>query len=198
MQMMKEKATKLSLTVETNSAAETEALGRSLGSLFTKNLVLALTGELGAGKTTLTRGIAAGLGLGNRVTSPTFTLINEYRDAQSSRQLFHMDTYRLGDNVAQAQDEAEMIGLHDLLDEIEKNTDEGLTVLVVEWAERIAALLPDDHLEIRLAYGDEPAPAQPDSTAAERRRISFFAHGPQSAAVVAALSTPQFSNARSS
>jgi tRNA threonylcarbamoyladenosine biosynthesis protein TsaE len=193
---MNDRATRPSLTVETKSAAETEALGQSLGSLLVHNLVLGLKGELGAGKTTLIRGIAAGLGLHSRVTSPTFTLINQYEDAQKSRRLFHMDTYRLGHDPAQVQAEAEMVGLSDLLDEIGDEGDEGVTLLVIEWAERIAALLPDDYLEIRLAYVNEAASPQTESPRTEQRRISFFAHGPRSAAIVNALSMPQLFYAR--
>lgn len=143
----------------TRTLAETQALGRALGALLRAAaadhqhegagaLVVALYGDLGAGKTALTQGIAAGMGIDMQVTSPTFTLINEYETADGIR-LFHVDGYRLGDAATDAGLEAAAMGLDELLAE------DG--VVVIEWAERIASLLPADHVDIYLSYGEEQA-----------------------------------------
>lgn len=123
-------------------AAETQALGRALAAALKPPLVIALHGDLGAGKTTFVQGLAAGLGVRSRVSSPTFILVNEHRGAGGTR-LVHVDAYRLG---AAAHAEAEDIGLAELLE------DEN-AVVAVEWADRVAELLPPDHLLVELNYG---------------------------------------------
>jgi tRNA threonylcarbamoyladenosine biosynthesis protein TsaE len=105
--------------------------------------VVALIGELGAGKTCLTQGIAVGLGVERAVTSPTFIMVNEYPTATAAR-LCHVDCYRLADDGTR---EALGIGLGDLL--------HGESICVVEWADRIELLLPPDHLRVTLAYVGE-------------------------------------------
>jgi tRNA threonylcarbamoyl adenosine modification protein YjeE len=174
-----------SLIVKTESTEETEALGRSLGQALTTNLVMALKGELGAGKTTLTRGIAVGLGIEARVTSPTFTLINEYAGEDTPNRLIHMDTYRLGADLLTA--EVEMLGLFELLDELDVERTQGYMVMVIEWADRLASLLPEDHLEVRLDYEESAVP----NTEIDRRIITLIAHGAHSAALIAAFSAVQ-------
>ena len=77
----------------TNSEEETEALGARLAAVLTPGTVVAFTGDLGAGKTAFTRGLARGLGVTDRVTSPTFTIVNEYEGGRLP--LFHFDMYRL-------------------------------------------------------------------------------------------------------
>ena len=149
-----------------------EALGRALGAQIRHNLVIALKGTLGAGKTTLTRGLAAGLGINARVTSPTFTLIHEYTGPSSPNRLYHMDTYRLGDDVETVLAGAETLGLDEILDEVAEDRTDGVTVLVIEWADRLTPLLPEDHLEIQLEADDEEA---------EQRTIRLVAHGAHSA-----------------
>lgn len=99
-------------------------------------VVIALSGDLGAGKTQVAQGIAAGLGVTVPVTSPTFTLINEY-DLPDGSTLFHVDCYRLDDAVG----EAIMLGLEELFEQ---------GIVVIEWADRIAPLLPDDCIDIEL------------------------------------------------
>ncbi|MEZ4708501.1 MAG: tRNA (adenosine(37)-N6)-threonylcarbamoyltransferase complex ATPase subunit type 1 TsaE [Caldilineaceae bacterium] len=142
----------IELTSETSS--QTIEIGRQLGQLLLKQLqqsafaddgafVIALSGELGAGKTTLTQGIAAGMGVQGPVTSPTFTLVNEYPLAQGV--LIHMDSYRLGESNDGAALEAAAFGIDELLD-----TDHA--VLIIEWAERLRDLLPVDTLLITLCY----------------------------------------------
>ena len=120
----------------THSASETRYLGESIGALLQAPVVLALHGDLGAGKTTLIQGIAAGLGLRQRVTSPTFTLVNEYPLPKDWR-LFHIDSYRLDAG------EAETIGLDEILDDEQ-------AIIIIEWAERVANLLPSERVDIQL------------------------------------------------
>jgi tRNA threonylcarbamoyladenosine biosynthesis protein TsaE len=110
----------------TKSAADTVELGRQIGAFLSPNEVIALTGNLGAGKTTLIQGIAQGLGVQDHVTSPTFIIINEY---QGRLPFYHVDLYRL-DNVGQIED----LG-------IEEYFAKG-GVCVIEWAEKLAGLLP--------------------------------------------------------
>lgn len=130
-----------SLTVRTFSPAETEDLGRALGRLLRPGDVVALTGELGAGKTVLTRGIAEGAGAGGYIASPTFTLIREYHGPVT---VYHVDFYRL-DVPSEMAD----LGLEDILD--------GGGIVVIEWAEKALALLPPEYLwiEIRFTEDDE-------------------------------------------
>ena len=109
-------------TFISHSPAETESLGEAWGRVAQRGWVFALSGELGAGKTQLVKGLARGLGLTARVHSPTFTLINEYRGGRLP--LFHLDLYRL-ETPAQIL----AAGLEEFL------TPDG--VAVIEWAERI-------------------------------------------------------------
>ncbi len=151
--------------METTSAAETGELGQSLAQPLRGGDVIALSGELGSGKTTFTQGLARGLGIGAAVTSPTFVLITRYR-APDGRVLQHADCYRLADAPLEMWD----VGLTDLY--------EGDDIVVIEWADRIPGLLPDDYLEIAFAYVDE-----------NRRRLHVVAHGERSAGLLAALDT---------
>ena len=107
----------------TNSPEETEALGRALGAVLQPGAVLAFTGDLGAGKTAFTRGLAKGLGATDRVTSPTYTIVNEY--LSGAMPLFHFDMYRL-----ESADELFDIGWEDYL------LRGG--VCAVEWSENVA------------------------------------------------------------
>jgi tRNA threonylcarbamoyladenosine biosynthesis protein TsaE len=122
--------------LRTRSAAETEALGRALGAQLRPGDVVALTGELGAGKTVLARGIAAGAEAGGHVASPTFTLVREYRGRIP---VFHADLYRL-----EAPDQLGDLGLEELLD--------GEGIVVIEWAEKARALLPAEYLEVEIRF----------------------------------------------
>jgi tRNA threonylcarbamoyladenosine biosynthesis protein TsaE len=126
--------------VVTHNAQETVEFGRGLARELQAGDLIALTGELGAGKTCLVKGIALGLETGQEVTSPTFTLIHEYRGGRLP--LYHIDLYRLG-----STEEAIAIGIEDYL------RTEGVTV--VEWAERIEPLLPPHTRRIRLEPTDE-------------------------------------------
>jgi tRNA threonylcarbamoyladenosine biosynthesis protein TsaE len=122
-----------------HSEAQTCRLGARLGELLRGSEVIALQGALGSGKTRWVQGLAQGLQVHEPVTSPTFTLINEYHGRLT---LYHIDMYRIT-QLAEALD----LGLDDYL--------YGEGVCVIEWAERIAAALPRDHLWITLYHLDE-------------------------------------------
>jgi tRNA threonylcarbamoyladenosine biosynthesis protein TsaE len=128
-------------TVVTRSAEETEAAGEQLGRTLGPGDVVALTGELGAGKTCFIQGLARGLGVATRPTSPTFVLINEYRGRLP---VHHVDAYRTR-SLAELED----LGLSELFD--------GEGVTVVEWADRLEPLLPPRTIRVHLdGVGDEP------------------------------------------
>ena len=121
-----------------NSTADTEALGERLAKRLRPGDVVAFTGTLGMGKTALTRGLARGLGCRGRVTSPTFTIVNEY-DGETP--LYHFDMYRLS-----SSDELYDIGWDDYLARG--------GVCAVEWSERVADALPEDAVRVDIARGD--------------------------------------------
>lgn len=123
-----------------DSTAATEALGARLATALAPGCVLYLRGELGAGKTTLARGLLHALGHRGIVKSPTYTLVEPYQVADW--RLFHWDLYRLAD-----PEELEFLGLRDQLD--------GEAVLLIEWPERGQGELPAADLEIMLAYAGE-------------------------------------------
>ncbi len=156
---------------------QTQSLGRRLGESAAAGQVIALQGDLGAGKTTLTQGIAVGSGITARVTSPTFILINEYDAGSRGLRLIHIDTYRLGEDAAAAQTEAATFGLDEILATADDADATGHgAVVVVEWAERVAPLLPPDHLYIALTAADD----DPDV-----RHAFLRAFGPQSVTLLA-------------
>lgn len=168
------------LDICTYHARETETVGQLLGESITQNLLIALRGDLGAGKTTFTKGIARGLGVEEPITSPTFTFVNEYtgggKDGRT-RRLFHVDVYRLSEGPL-AVAEAETIGLDDLLDELEQPVQDAITICVVEWAERLAGILPPDRLEVHLRL---------DSARSDARRLHLQGTGPFAESVLAKL-----------
>ena len=120
----------------TNSPEETEALGASMGARLKAGTVVAFTGDLGAGKTAFVRGLARGLGIADRVTSPTFTIVNEYLGGRLP--LFHFDMYRLPDSDALFD-----IGWEDYLSRG--------GVCAVEWSENVMDALPEDTVWVRIA-----------------------------------------------
>lgn len=121
---------------------QTHRLGIRLGELLEKGDMICLSGDLGSGKTALARGIARGWGTTHRVTSPTFTLVNEYPRLGDNCVLFHIDCYRLSSPA-----DIVTAGLEDILD------DGG--AIMIEWPERILDLLPDDRLWVSLRYMTE-------------------------------------------
>ena len=120
----------------TRSEAETEALGARLAAVLSPGAVVAYQGGLGMGKTAFTRGLAAGLGYTGRVTSPTFTIVNEYEGGRLP--LFHFDMYRLADSDALFD-----IGWEDYLDRS--------GVCAVEWSEQVADAMPDDTVYVTIS-----------------------------------------------
>ena len=124
------------LPAETASAAETVALGRRLAARLAPGDVVALDGDLGAGKTHLAKGVAAAWGVDpDAVTSPTFMIVQEHADGA----LLHLDLYRI-----ESDDEAARLGLAEILD--------GDAVALVEWPARAAALLPPRTVWLRLTH----------------------------------------------
>ena len=123
----------------TNSEEETEALGARLAAVLTPGTVVAFTGDLGAGKTAFTRGLARGLGVTDRVTSPTFTIVNEYEGGRLP--LFHFDMYRLG-----SSEELFGIGWEDYLARG--------GVCAVEWSENVEDALEEDAVRVDIRRGD--------------------------------------------
>ncbi len=148
-------------TVALPSRIATEAFGRIIGRSLSGGETLALSGELGAGKTALVRGIAAGLGTpSNQVTSPTFVLIHEY---EGRLPLIHVDLYRLR-SVA----EAEGIGLQEYF--------QGNIVTAIEWADKFPDILPIDRLDLSLEHKTPTA-----------RTARMIAHGPRANTLLAIL-----------
>lgn len=153
------------LTYLSRSPAQTEQIGVRLGALLQAGDVLCLVGDLGAGKTAFTRGVAAGWGSTTPATSPTFVLIHEHKRAADTVRLQHIDAYRL-----ERLEDAILLGLEDIF--------AGENVVIIEWADRIASLLPEDRLWIEFAHSPEDDQA---------RQLTLSAHGQRSAALLAAL-----------
>lgn len=140
------------LRLRTSGPDQTRALGAAIASLLQPGDVVALSGELGAGKTCFVQGAAAGLGITDRVTSPTFVLVRVYDEGRLP--IVHCDVYRL-DHL---QD------VYDLGDEVLAPD----VVTFVEWADAVAALLPDDRLEVDVLLADDVGPLGPPDDHADR------------------------------
>ena len=128
-------------TFQTHCPKETQTIGQNIGETLKNGDVVALIGDLGAGKTCLTQGIARGIGIASHevVNSPSYTLINEYA---GKIPIYHIDLYRLqhhGDIVD--------LGLEEYL--------EGHGICVIEWADRMAELLPAHHIQITMTWTGE-------------------------------------------
>src|SRR3982751_114388 len=142
-----------SVQFETGSDEETRAVGRQLALMLPTRGVVSLVGNLGAGKTTLTKGIVEGRGAAREedVSSPTFTLIHEYGDPPA---VYHIDLYRLD-----YEREAARLGLEELF--------EMPALVLIEWGEKFPRLLPPDRMEIRIAQRGE-----------DRRTIDVYESAP--------------------
>lgn len=140
------------IELDAATANDTRAIGAVLAGMLEPADAVALTGELGAGKTTLVQGVARGLGYEGAVVSPTFTLVREYR---ARLVVHHVDVYRL-ERVQDVLD----LGFEEMTDE------QG--VLLVEWGDAVEGLLPADHLSIELTVPGED----------ERRRLVVRGAGP--------------------
>lgn len=132
------------LDLISHSADQTRRLGARLGVLLQVGDVICLEGDLGAGKTCLAQGVGIGMGLVEAVTSPSFTLVAEYRPPPPAPPLYHIDLYRLDAPV----DEVLGIGLDDYL--------LGDGVCLIEWADRIRSVLPCERLWVTLRHLDPP------------------------------------------
>lgn len=150
------------LQIFTNSTKETLVLGKTIGEQIDVSVILALNGDLGSGKTTFVQGLARGLDVSEAyyITSPTFTLINEY---PGRLPLFHVDLYRL-DNVSDIED----IGLGDII--------EGQGVVAIEWAHKLIADALNEHLAIEFKIIDD-----------ECRDIRLIAYGHAAVILIKAL-----------
>lgn len=126
---------------KTESAAETEKIGFLLGESISQPQVVAMFGELGAGKTAFTRGFAKGMGIDCDVSSPTFALVNEYRGKDIT--LYHFDMYRIS-----GWDDLYSTGYFDYLDEG--------AVLIIEWSENIEAVLPENCIRVEITKTENP------------------------------------------
>jgi tRNA threonylcarbamoyladenosine biosynthesis protein TsaE len=125
-----------------SSYEQTVRLGVRLGELLELHDVICLSGDLGTGKTAIAQGISRGWGASHRVTSPSFTLVNEYPRLKDGQILYHVDCYRL-----ESADEVVTVGLEDILDET--------GAIMIEWPERIESLLPEERLLVELRYISE-------------------------------------------
>lgn len=123
-----------------NSLEDTEKIAFSFAKTLKGNEIILLNGDLGAGKTTFTKSLAKALGIVEHITSPTFTLVNEYYSGKFP--LFHFDMYRLED-----ESEAVEIGLDDYFNK--------QAVSIIEWPERIKNLIPKDHITINIEKIDD-------------------------------------------
>lgn len=141
------------LTVTTTSPDETRIIGAALGPVLLPGDVISLSGDLGAGKTVFAQGLATALGVEDRVTSPTFTIVHQY---DGRFPIIHVDVYRL-DSFQDLLD----IGFEDFLDPA--------AIVLVEWGEAVEQLLPRAHLKLDLDRGD---PDRPDE-----RRLVFRPRG---------------------
>jgi len=151
------------LQIETHSGANTRALGRYLSEVLPPVGVVLLIGDLGAGKTTLAKGIVEGLGVAGAddVSSPTYTLIHQYGEPI---RVYHIDLYRL-----ETVKEVRRLGLEDLFDEP--------VLVLVEWGERFRELMPEDAIEIRLTHlGDDTRKIEISGLTASLRGFSAEMH----------------------
>jgi len=150
--------------ITTHSVEETQALGRKIGILLKQPLIIALIGDLGSGKTAFVQGLAQGLDVpaDYYITSPTFTLINEYPGRLA---LIHVDLYRL-ETVRDLED----IGLDELLHD--------QAVLAVEWADKLTDNLADSYLSMKFEIVDD-----------EYRKINLIAYGQNAISLIKALDT---------
>jgi tRNA threonylcarbamoyladenosine biosynthesis protein TsaE len=143
------------LKVTTRSPEETRTLGAALAPFLVPADVISLSGDLGAGKTVFVQGLGAALGVRERITSPTFTLLNQY---EGRYQILHLDVYRL-------------VSFQEVLDlGFEELLDPG-AVLLVEWGEAVSPLLPERHLRIDLQRSEGLGDSERD--------VTFVPHGPE-------------------
>lgn len=142
------------LLATTASVDETRDLATAVAALARPGDIIVLAGDLGAGKTAFVQGFGRGLGVVQRITSPTFTLVHVYEDGRLP--VHHLDVYRL-DQLSEALD----LGLAEMLDEG--------GVVLIEWGDAITPVLPHDYLEVRITFG----------AGDDDRQLAFRAVGPR-------------------
>lgn len=130
------------MKVVTSSPEETIKFAENVGKKLKGGDVIAYVGGLGVGKTTFTRGLSIGLGIGDMVTSPTFALVNEYRSENSGIMLCHFDMYRITNSL-----DLETTGFYDYMN--------GRNILAVEWSENISDALPKNTIYIKITRFSE-------------------------------------------
>ena len=122
----------------TNSSKETQKLGRDFAKILKKRDVICLYGDLGSGKTTFVQGLAEGLGVKNRIISPTFIIVRAYNLRQGM--FYHVDLYRVS-----SEDNIRGLGLEEI-------TNDKLGIVAIEWAEKLESFLPDKRISIEFFY----------------------------------------------
>ncbi|MGH6655339.1 MAG: tRNA (adenosine(37)-N6)-threonylcarbamoyltransferase complex ATPase subunit type 1 TsaE [Actinocrinis sp.] len=159
--------------VEADTAGRTQEVGRRLGERLRAADLVILSGELGAGKTTFTQGLAEGLGVRGPITSPTFVIARVHPSLSGGVPLVHVDAYRLG-SLAE-------------LDDLDLDASVEDSVTVVEWGEGKAEVLSGQRLEVRIerAVADDVPLADGDETPLDPRVITVIAHGDALAARLA-------------
>lgn len=149
--------------ITSGTARRTESIGAALGAILAPGDVVCLSGELGAGKTVLSRGIGKGWGASVPLSSPTYNLAHEHERSVDQARLYHLDFYRI-----KGEREAETLGVDDILDSGD--------IVICEWPERILDLLPAERLWIAITTG-------PDDS----RDLGFSARGERYRALIDAL-----------
>ena len=132
----------MKLEIETKNEQETMLIAEKFGKSLFSPCVVSLDGDLGAGKTTFVKGLAKGLGITENITSPTFTILNNYT-LENGKNLYHFDLYRL-----------EHVGISTITDELREYS-EGKKITFVEWAEFSQNELPFERIEINVTYDDD-------------------------------------------
>ena len=150
--------------IKSGTAKRTEAIGAALGALLAPGDVICLSGEMGAGKTVLSRGIGAGWGAAVPLSSPTYNLAHEHERPADNARLYHIDFYRIT-----GAREAETLGIDDILDSGD--------AVIFEWPERILDLLPAERLWIDITMRHD-----------DTRELEFVAQGERYRALINTLS----------
>lgn len=140
-------------SITTHSFEETQKLGEDFAANLKTGDVILLYGNLGAGKTTFMQGLAKGLGIKNRIISPTFIIVRSYDLNSNLKKLYHIDLYR-----CESQNDLESIGLSEIISEKQ-------AIVAIEWPEKMGSALPKEYWELQFTYIDD-----------DTRRIDYQRH----------------------